>query len=306
MSNPLQSIQEAYLEMYSEGDQRILKRGGNMIKTQEGPRDFWKPGNGRDTEPREPATEWDKFKSKKGDYDQGSGNAAKRRQKGSTNKSVKEAYLDMYSEEKKPFPTRKVGDKLNNLEGQWIKANSKEKAHKGMERYTNPEAIKAREDQQKIATRQDKINKVAKANNAMPPRRRKVEEEVIIDYLLDEGFVNNEVSAEVFIEHMSDEWLDSILEGYKDLPVGKMMKKAISRTRREGEAGSRLAREYDSYGPNSSDEKIDKLHKEWDKTQRDAEKNDKMIDVADKHNPYKVQGKEQENKGSGAEWFNGR
>ncbi|AEC53040.1 hypothetical protein SCRM01_094c [Synechococcus phage S-CRM01] len=39
---------------------------------------------------------------------------------------------------------------------------------------------------------------------------------------MDEGFVDDEVSAEVFIEHMSDEWIESIIEGYKQLPVGKM------------------------------------------------------------------------------------
>ncbi|AEC53039.1 hypothetical protein SCRM01_093c [Synechococcus phage S-CRM01] len=36
----------------------------------------------------------------------------------------------------------------------------------------------------------------------------------VVSYLIDEGFVNNEVSAEVFIEHMSDEWIESILEKF--------------------------------------------------------------------------------------------
>ena len=147
--------------------------------------------------------------------------------------NLQEAYLDMYSEEKKPFPTRRVGDKLNNLEAQWIKAFDKEKEHKGMERYTSPEAIQARKDQQKIADRQHKINKVAKANNPLPPRRRRVEEEFIIDYLLDEGFVNNEVSAEVFIEHMSDEWLDSILEAACD-QSNKQIEKGVKTTYKAG------------------------------------------------------------------------
>ncbi|AEC53238.1 hypothetical protein SCRM01_292 [Synechococcus phage S-CRM01] len=42
--------------------------------------------------------------------------------------------------------------------------------------------------------------------------KKEVKEE-IIDYLMSEGFVNNEVSAEVMVNYMSEEWRDSILEG---------------------------------------------------------------------------------------------
>lgn len=51
--------------------------------------------------------------------------------------------------------------------------------------------------------------KKLKMKNKLP--KGTVKEEVI-EYLMDEGFVNNEVSAEVFIEHMSDEWLENIME----------------------------------------------------------------------------------------------
>jgi hypothetical protein len=40
-----------------------------------------------------------------------------------------------------------------------------------------------------------------------------VKEEVIA-YLMDEGFVNNEVSAEVMANRMSEEWRDAIIESY--------------------------------------------------------------------------------------------
>lgn len=36
--------------------------------------------------------------------------------------------------------------------------------------------------------------------------------DVVVEYLLDEGFVDNIVSAEVFANHMSEEWVESILE----------------------------------------------------------------------------------------------
>lgn len=38
------------------------------------------------------------------------------------------------------------------------------------------------------------------------------EYEVVVDYLMEEGFVDNIVSAEVFVNHMSEEWVESILE----------------------------------------------------------------------------------------------
>ena len=41
--------------------------------------------------------------------------------------------------------------------------------------------------------------------------------EDVIDHLMDEGFANNPVSAEVLLNHMSDQWLDSIEEGFMSL-----------------------------------------------------------------------------------------
>lgn len=36
-------------------------------------------------------------------------------------------------------------------------------------------------------------------------------EEVLVDFLVSEGYANSEESAEVMIEHMSDEWVDTVL-----------------------------------------------------------------------------------------------
>lgn len=38
------------------------------------------------------------------------------------------------------------------------------------------------------------------------------EYDVVVNYLMEEGFVDNIVSAEVFVNHMSEEWVESILE----------------------------------------------------------------------------------------------
>ena len=64
--------------------------------------------------------------------------------------------------------------------------------------------------------------------------------EDVINHLIDEGFANNPVSAEVLFTHMSDEWLLSIEEGFKPLPKEKMARqanKAYGQEQRSAAAG---------------------------------------------------------------------
>jgi hypothetical protein len=51
---------------------------------------------------------------------------------------------------------------------------------------------------------------------------RSVREEVLLDYLLDEGFASDEKSAQAIVGAMSEEWKQSIMEG----PGGMMMSAA--------------------------------------------------------------------------------
>ena len=51
--------------------------------------------------------------------------------------------------------------------------------------------------------------------------------EEVCHYLVDEGFTNNLVSAEVLFNHMSQEWMDQIEEGmHREADTGKVVKKA--------------------------------------------------------------------------------
>lgn len=52
--------------------------------------------------------------------------------------------------------------------------------------------------------------------------KKVVEEEEIIGYLISEGFADNETSAEVLLTHMSDEWLNHIIESEKPFPYKKV------------------------------------------------------------------------------------
>lgn len=55
-------------------------------------------------------------------------------------------------------------------------------------------------------------------------------EEAVMEYLMDNGFANNLVSAEVVYSNMSETWRDDVVnqihEGYKSLPVDKMKKQS--------------------------------------------------------------------------------
>jgi hypothetical protein len=53
---------------------------------------------------------------------------------------------------------------------------------------------------------------------------RSLTKEDVIAHLIDEGFANNPVSAEVLLTHMSDEWLQSIEEGMLEPDMKKRQK----------------------------------------------------------------------------------
>jgi hypothetical protein len=65
--------------------------------------------------------------------------------------------------------------------------------------------------------------------------------EMLMTYLLDEGYANDVDSAEAIMVNMSEEWVGAIVEGYKKLPIGKMMKqsarKIVSAEKKRSDAG---------------------------------------------------------------------
>ena len=61
--------------------------------------------------------------------------------------------------------------------------------------------------------------------------KKKMKEEVdvydvILSHLIDEGYASTEEAATAIMVNMSEEWRDSVVEAYKDLPVDKMIRKA--------------------------------------------------------------------------------
>jgi uncharacterized protein YciU (UPF0263 family) len=50
--------------------------------------------------------------------------------------------------------------------------------------------------------------------------------DVILSHLIDEGYASTEEAATAIMVNMSEEWRDSVVEAYKDLPADKMIRKA--------------------------------------------------------------------------------
>ena len=60
---------------------------------------------------------------------------------------------------------------------------------------------------------QDEINKRLMLGKHSPAvKYAKMKKEEVCEYLIDRGYTNNEVSAEVLFNHMSDEWIEQIIE----------------------------------------------------------------------------------------------
>ena len=50
--------------------------------------------------------------------------------------------------------------------------------------------------------------------------------DIILTHLLDEGYAEDIDSAEAIMVNMSEEWVSDVVEGYKKLPIAKMIKQA--------------------------------------------------------------------------------
>ena len=50
--------------------------------------------------------------------------------------------------------------------------------------------------------------------------------DVILSHLIDEGYASTEEAATAIMANMSEDWRDSVVEAYKDLPADKMIRKA--------------------------------------------------------------------------------
>ena len=94
-----------------------------------------------------------------------------------------------------------------------------------MVRKVGEVAAKEQEEGAKLQNRLNKTNQIKRAyKKPSAPNAKQVSDvrkstkmeeyskQEVCDYLIDRGYTNNEVSAEVLFNHMSDEWINQILE----------------------------------------------------------------------------------------------
>ena len=141
--------------------------------------------------------------------------------------NLHEAYLDVYELDEDGWqpPTQKRADRM-------MKQASK--LHRTASEIAEPpkESIRA-EIKHRQASRvyqaSRRMSDSAKERDNEAKRKEFVKEDlydIILSHLLDEGYAETQEQAEVIMVNMSEDWRESIMEGMKPLPVGKMAKQA--------------------------------------------------------------------------------
>jgi len=162
--------------------------------------------------------------------------------------NLQEAYMDVYEldEAKTPLPVGKMDAKAKELKSKFLKSKP-----------GSPEAGKLISRVSQItATRDSKV--VSDSYDLY---------DIILSHLLDEGYAETQEQAEVIMVNMSEDWRESIVEGMKPLPVGKMIKQAARHS--NPEQVTKMAKVADTHNPNKSKRKEDDNRREGGR-KRDA------------------------------------
>lgn len=98
------------------------------------------------------------------------------------------------------------------------------KAKPGVSYYPNmpkqKSSVAIRKEKEAKSKKSDRPN-LADVYGADRRNSEPIRKEEVCQYLMDEGYTNNEVSAEVLFNHMSDEWLNSVVNNIEELYKGK-------------------------------------------------------------------------------------
>jgi hypothetical protein len=143
-------------------------------------------------------------------------------------RNIQEAYKEVVVNEGfKKFPFKKVAKKINTMYDDPDTDIRFGKDAKRRNEMMRVDSHMRGEVHPLIRAHSPKKSKAKEAEN----RRRGTQKEevdiydIILSHLLDEGYADNQESAEVMMVNMSEEWRDSIVEAKKPLPISKMKKK---------------------------------------------------------------------------------
>jgi hypothetical protein len=296
-SQDLSNLQEAYLEVYQldEDKRPIYGRGGAIRKTETPLQIYGKQATAKDKRTKhnipKGGTTIDKRDPDElfsGDYDRGSGNAAKRRAKALTKpeakkfpnrltrsdkQGIKDSYEYQLDEKTATPPSRYDVRKGLDPEKRRLRRSRDFYTYGGENQDPDERTISTSKGEGGITKNPKKLRK----QKAMGEFGEQVDlYDIILSHLLDEGYAETQKQAEVIMVNMSEDWRESILEGMKPLPVGKMIRKAV-------EIGL------------SSEHPAGRI----DTRMAGIKRADKMAKVADDHNPTKSKRKEDDNRREG-------
>ena len=170
-------------------------------------------------------------------------------------RSLHEAYLDVYRGEQlyeevtaESYDRKGQGKLLKKMQSlakpdpdSTVKQNQKRRERsdkmydKNLTSYVRPKGIPGGVGGPEWKSRQNKERGTQKEEVSVY--------DIVLSHLLDEGYAETVESAEGIMVNMSEEWRDSIVEevldeGYKELPVDKMIAKSKSLTKRTRKPGA--------------------------------------------------------------------
>ncbi len=130
--------------------------------------------------------------------------------------NLQEAYMEVYELDEDGWqpPTQKKADKMMKQASK-LHRTASERGEPG-----NPEAEKKHTQASKIYFMSRRMSDKAKERDNEAKRKEFVKEDlydIILSHLLDEGYAETQEQAEVIMVNMSEDWRDSIFEGYVPL-----------------------------------------------------------------------------------------
>lgn len=123
-------------------------------------------------------------------------------------------YRSLYEEKKEESEDEDdVSPKEKKAIGDAVKDHTKEKHEEDDDSDEHSDEDHKEKDDKEDDSEDDEKTDGKKFPSFLKKSEKEDVKEAVIAYLMDEGFVNNEVSAEVMVEHMNPEWMKAILEG---------------------------------------------------------------------------------------------
>jgi hypothetical protein len=230
-SQELRALQEAYSQVYAPkelDEAAIYKRGGKGQTTETPLQIYGKSATAREKKKLHNIPKGRIGADEVGDYDRGSGNAAKRRAAALTkpeakkfpnrltrsdNQGIRDSYEYQLDEKTATPPSRYDVRKGLDAETRRKRRSRDFDTYGGENQDPDERTISTSKGEGGITKNPKKLRK----QKAMGEFREQVDlYDIILSHLLDEGYADTEQAAEAIMVNMSEEWRESIVEEVLD------------------------------------------------------------------------------------------